>query len=317
MRIGLPPTRASRTSLGLCAVSLIGLLASSLFAPSCSDDSPATATTTGGNPLLGPGEVCFTPQASHVRIRVEPSSIVVPPCATGPGDPTCVGRIVKVIVDPDFCVRTPVTFLSQDQTIVPADNTSYVELHLPTIPVRVVGGTKTGSTTVTVSVPRGDGTDATATLNVEVAEPKPIACSGGPVSGMVTGGGSVRGKDGLAGASISLPKGADAPNSNSFLWSVEPFNADVSCGSAATPDGYIALGPPITFGPTDKVFNREVPVSIPINPALMPQAARQRHIRLAYSGPAFSKPRTIPVADPRVEKVDGQWAVTFKAPRLG
>ena len=319
MRIGLSFTykKAGRASLGLGALSLLGLIAGSLAAPSCSDDSATATTTTGGNPLLGPGGICFTPDPSHVRVRVEPSSIVVPPCPNGPSDPACVKRSIKVIVDPDVCVRTPVHFLSKDQAIAPADNTSYVELNLPTIPALVVGGTKTGSTTITVSVPKGDGTDATATLDVEVVDPKPLECSGSPATGMLAGGKSVRGAGGLTGASISLPEGADAPNSNSYLWSVAPFNADVSCGSATAPEGYIALGPAITFGPTDKVFSREVPLSVPINPALMPQAARLRHLRLAYSGPAFSKPRTIPVADARVEKVDGQWAVTFKAPRLG
>ncbi|NUQ76860.1 MAG: hypothetical protein HUU21_25275 [Polyangiaceae bacterium] len=313
MRIGL---HHGKVSLGLCA--LFGLLTSSLFAPSCSDNDATSATTTGGGPVLSPGEVCFTPPPQHVRIRVEPSSVVVPPCPGGLADPTCVGRMVKVVVDPDFCVRTPVSFLSQDQEIAPADTSSYVELDLPTIPVQIFGGTKTGSTMIQVSVPRGDGTDASTMLKVEVAEPKPLTCSGAPVTGTLAGGQSLRGKDGLTGASISLPEGAGAPNSNSFLWSVAPFDAEVKCGeSDLTPDGYIALGPSITFGPADKVFNREVPVSIPINPVLMPQAARQRHVRLMYSGPAFSKPRTIPVADPRIEKVDGQWAVTFKAPRLG
>jgi hypothetical protein len=92
---------------------------------------------------------------------------------------------------------------------------------------------------------------------------------------------------------------------------------EISCGAGAPPDDHIALGPAVMFGPTDKALNREVPISIPLNPALLPEKARYRHLRVAYSGPAFKEPRPIPVADPRVEKVDGQWAVTFKAPRLG
>src|SRR6185369_1601067 len=73
----------------------------------------------------------------------------------------------------------------------------------------------------------------------------------------------------------------------------------------------------ITFGPEGKAFNRELPMSIPVNPAIMPEKARLRHVRVAYSGPGFKAARTIPVADPRLDLVDGQWALTFKAPRLG
>lgn len=318
MRIGLTHSKAGRASLGLCALSLLGLITGSLVAPSCSDNDNQAAGSGGSGPALGPGEVCMTPQPSQVRVRVEPSSIVLPPCATDPSDPKCVGRLVRVIVDPDFCEPTPVHFESDNPDVVPASNTSFVKLGTPSVPARVVGGPTTGSTVITISVPKGDGTDALALLNVEVTDAKLPACADGDTaSGMLAGGKTVLGTGGLKGASIGLPPGADKPNTNSFIWSVQPFNAEISCGGAMALDGYVALGPAVTFGPEDKVFNREIPVSVPINPALMPEPARLKHLRLAYSGPAFSKPRTIAVADARVEKVDGQWAVTFKAPRLG
>src|SRR5688500_17409288 len=109
MRIGLTHSKAGRASLGLCALSLLGLIAGSLVAPSCSDDGVQSATT-GAGPVLGPGEVCTTPQASQIRVRVEPSSIVLPPCPTNPADPACVGRLIKVVVDPDVCAPTQVRF---------------------------------------------------------------------------------------------------------------------------------------------------------------------------------------------------------------
>ena len=64
-------------------------------------------------------------------------------------------------------------------------------------------------------------------------------------------------------------------------------------------------------------FQRDVPLSIPLNPALMPEKARYRHLRVAYSGPAFKAPRTVVVTDPHAEQIDGKWALTFKASRLG
>src|SRR5262249_14363764 len=122
---------------------------------------------------------------------------------------------------------------------------------------------------------------------------------------------------GLAGASIGLPEGADKPNAGSFLWSVAAFDAQLACAKDVVPTGYVALGPAITFGPEAQRFPRELPLSIPIDPARLPEPARWRHLRVAYSGPAFNKPRTVPIADPRVDKVGGIWALTFKAPRLG
>ncbi len=122
----------------------------------------------------------------------------------------------------------------------------------------------------------------------------------------------------LGGASISLPTGASDPNQGSFLWGVPPFPATIACGAKdIVPSGYNKIGPAITFGPVTQTFQREVPLSVPINPGMIPSTARLRHVRLAYSGPSFLAPRTVPVADVRLEQVNGAWALTFKAPRLG
>ncbi len=128
----------------------------------------------------------------------------------------------------------------------------------------------------------------------------------------------------LGAASISLPPGAANPDQGSFLWGVPPFAASITCAGDLTPKlpgGYVPLGPAVTFGPASTVLPREIPMSVPINPALMPSTAFLRHVRVAYSGPGFKAPRVIPVADLHITQVgDGagaQWALTFKAPRLG
>ena len=302
----------TRTTLGF---GLLGLVLASSGLQSCNVDD--TSQSSGGNtptPLAN-GEVCVPSVPEQVKIRLEPSSIVLPPC-TGSID-SCVTRTVHARVEPDMCTRVPVKIASADPEIIPAVGESYVELHLPSVPLTLGGGTKTGKTTVKVSVPRGDGTDAEATLDVEVADAKLATCNETPIGGNLEGGGSVRGTGTLTGATIALPEGAKNPNSGSFLWGVPAFQADIQCGQNADLPEHIALGPAITFGPTDKVFQREIPISIPINPALMPSNGRLRHLKIVYSGPAFKTPRAIPVADPRIEKIDDQWAVTFKAPRLG
>lgn len=302
----------TRTTLGF---GLLGLVLASSGLQSCNVDDTSQSSSGNTPTPLANGEVCVPSVPEQVKIRLEPSSIVLPPC-TGSID-SCVTRTVHARVEPDMCTRVPVKIASADPEIIPAVGESYVELHLPSVPLTLGGGTKTGKTTVKVSVPRGDGTDAEATLDVEVTDAKLATCNETPIGGNLEGGGSVRGTGTLTGATIALPEGAKNPNSGSFLWGVPAFQADIQCGQNADLPEHIALGPAITFGPTDKVFQREIPISIPINPALMPSNGRLRHLKIVYSGPAFKTPRAIPVADPRIEKIDDQWAVTFKAPRLG
>lgn len=308
------PRRLGRAARTVAAAALVAPV---LAAPACSSlvDDPAPVDTTPEEPLA-PGEICTTPAPDQVRVRFEPSFVAVAPCKDASGV-TCPTRAVNVVVDPDFCAKTAVRFKSSDGAIAPAPGDAAVTLRAPVVPLRIRGGETAGSATIEVLVPKGDGTDATATLTVDVIQPDALECAGTASTPLLGGGDSLRGAGKLAGATISLPEGADKQSEGSFLWGVQPFAADIACGEDAGLEGYVALGPAITFGPAGKVFQREVPLSVPVNPALLPDEGRWRHLRLAYSGPGFSAPRTIPVADPRVEKVDGQWAVTFKAPRLG
>ena len=54
---------------------------------------------------------------------------------------------------------------------------------------------------------------------------------------MLNAGSSVTASGTLSGAGITLPAGADAPNSGSFLWSVAPFAADIRCAADIVPSG--------------------------------------------------------------------------------
>jgi hypothetical protein len=261
--------------------------------------------------------MCTKPDPTLVQVRVEPAQVFLTPCAAGASD--CATRRVNVIVDPDVCSSVPVSFASSNEKVTPTPAAGAVDLYKASVALDVKAGAEAGSATIKVSVPRGDGQAATATIAVEVLDPTVPACAAGDTVSIdkLAGGGALVGKGGLAAASISLPQGADTPNHGSFLWGVEPFATSISCGDAAPPTGFSALGPAVTFGPLDKRFQREVPLSIPVNPALLPPKARLRHVRVAFSSPAFKAPRVVPVADPHLEKVGDQWALTFKAPRLG
>ncbi|MEP7123928.1 MAG: hypothetical protein ABJE95_23570 [Byssovorax sp.] len=347
------PFRSRRAALlGAACVA-----ATAFVGPSCATVTPTGTGGTGGGggspTMLSPGEVCTPPKASDVRLRIEPATVFVPTCAAGA---VCVTRPVRVTADPDLCpsmntkdaadldvpVPAAITVTTLDGDVVPAPAGGSVGLHEPTLTLSVKGGTKAGTTTLLAHLPTtpkgSDGartkSEITLPFTVTTLDATPITCAGAaddvpltllapdvaPVlqgSAYTSGDRRILAKGKLAGASIGLQERADAPNANSFLWHVDPFKASIACSVDLTPPGYVALGPAITFGPETKLFNREIPFSVPINPALLPEKAFLRHVRVVYSGPAFKKPRTITVADPRIEKIGGAWAFQFKAPRLG
>jgi hypothetical protein len=316
----LAPASKSVRSLKLGAPALLGLLALALTSPSCSsDDTTPHAAGKPSPPVVPAGEICDPADPSLLSVRFQPSSLVLAACS----DDACAPRKVRVIVDPDICKPRTLSFASSDAAVIAAPASASVTLHKGSVEVDVQAK-QAGKSTLTVTLPRADdgdpdpgGEPVTATLDVEVLEPVLAKCSGTAAKAGLGGGDELRGTGGLAGASIGLPAGAAKANENAFLWHVDPFDASLACGDDMTPDGYIALGPAVTFGPATLVLNREIPLSVPVNPALMPNEARARHIKVAYSGPRFHKPRMVPVADPRLEKIDGQWVFTFKAPMLG
>ncbi|MCC6528014.1 MAG: hypothetical protein IT373_35535 [Polyangiaceae bacterium] len=286
---------------------LLGLVAATGALGGCTVTTEPEPTPPAGIPA---GEVCVTPGTATVRVRFEPSFV-----AMAPG----VRRQVEVVVDPDFCTDTALSFESDATDVVASPAQAVVSYGKPRIAFEVEGGAL-GDAIVTARVPRGDGTDAEATLAVHVLDDAPPACAAAddvPPTALAAGA-SVVAAGSLAGAGISLPAGSDKPNGGSFLWSVTPFAASLACAADLDIPGYLALGPAVTFGPEALHFKRDVPMSVPLNPARLPEAARWRHMRMAYRGPAFAAPRTVTVTDARVEQdAGGAWRVSFKAPRLG
>ncbi len=260
-------------------------------------------------PELGPGELCFAPAPTIVRLRFEPRVLVLAPGQT---------RDVRVIADPDFCVPTTIGFSGSDAAVVDEPLDAIVDYGAPSVAFTLTGK-GVGESAIVAESPRGDGTNATATLTVEVIEPALASCDPADdvAPTLLEGGGTVAGAGTLSGASVHMPKGADAPNGGSFVWSVTPFEASVACAESIVPEGHLALGPAVTFGPSDARFQRELPLRVPVNPARMPDAARFRHVRVAHQSPSAPSPRIIPVTNPRFAKVDGRWTLELAAPRLG
>lgn len=263
-----------------------------------------------------------------MTVRASPSTVFVAPGKS---------RTVTLTLEPDFCARTPVSLSLAGSaatlgaiggaiptTATGTTATGKVDLTHPSISVEIKGGSP-GSTSLAVSITLPSG-NVNATVPVEVVDPAIPSCTG-TVSGKVTAGGRVGGDTAVLGASVGLQANADKPAQATeqgftydtpVVWAQQPFDASVSCASAGiVPSGYAALGPAITFGPETSVFPREVPLAIPINGSAFPDKGRLRHLRVAYSGPAFKAPRTVPIADPKIEKTDGGWVLKFLAPRLG
>ncbi|MBL8741275.1 MAG: hypothetical protein JNK04_09280, partial [Myxococcales bacterium] len=263
-----------RLKTGLVALGVGAFVALPL---ACGDDSP-TDDGPPSKPVLLPGDICSAPAPNLVKARFSPSQVFVPACAAS--DASCVSRKVRVIIEPDVCDQTPVSFESSDPAALPAPDASSVTLYQNEIEIDVHGSPSPGRYSITAKVAKGDGTDASGTLDVVVLDDKVPTCSGTANDGDFREDEILAGDGELLGASIALPKGANQPNSGSYLWSVEPFAATLECGDLDMPDGHIPLGPAITFGPEDLSFPREVQMTVPVNPALVPAKGRFRHVRM-------------------------------------
>lgn len=291
------------------------LLVQALATAGCDPVEPELPTGPT-EPTIPTGEVCLEPAPSFVAVRFEPSFVVLAPGQR---------RQVRVVVDPDFCTTQKLSFTNSKPEVIATPESASVRYGEPWVELTAEGLAE-GESTITVTIPKGDGTDATGTLDVQVRPATPLTCDAKDDVGaaLLEPGkttaepGRVSGKGTLANASLFMSKGADAPNTGSFLWSVAPYEASIACAKDITPSGYRALGPAVTFGPVDKTFPRDMAMELPLNPALLPETARWRHVEVAYSGPRFKKPRVVAVTNLRpYKKADGSWSLGFAAPRLG
>lgn len=284
-------------------------LSGAVLAASCTDGEEGTTGTTKPTvPKPAPGEICeWPPTPEYVALQVQPSFTVLAPGQT---------RELDLIVEPDVCVPTKLTFESSDPSVVAPPPPQLLYFSKAKARVQVIGG-GVGQATLTAHFPRGDGTDVTLEIPVEVMTTDIPTCSGSG-AGKLDDGKTVKGSGGLAGASIGLQVGATQPNSGSTLWSdIKPFDVTIACAKDQAPAGYTALGPAVSFGPVGTRLQREIPFSVPMNPAVMPDAATLRHVTVSYTGPRAKKPRAIPIANPRIVRTGAGYSLEFLAPWLG
>ncbi len=263
----------------------VGLIGTAAFG--CGDDGG------GGTADAGGGGACPAPDLTWSMADV--------------GATAGVTRTVHLELARDYCAEATIELSVGDAAVasVPAQAVFPEDSTRVPVPIAAVDA---GTTTVTATWNVG-GATRTADLTVHVTgdELPPCSATG---SGTLAPGGSVSTADG---AEIALPEEA----AHDDQYHVDSFEASIACAADQVPDGFRALGPAVAFGPTHQRFMRDVPMTIPIRLALLPEGANTGHVELSYTGPGVSEPRPVAVA---FDQLDGDWGLaklTFEAPRLG
>ena len=176
-----------------------------------------------------------------------------------------------------------------------------------------ITGRSEGAVTLTAVATSPDGQRVEAELEVVVTAPTLPECEG-RVTGETGPGGSIEISDGpLHGARLAIPEGAARDDE----FHVDAFDAEITCGEPIVPEGYLALGPPVSItGDGGHRFPRELDLAVPIRLSLLPSRAHRGHVEVAYRGPSVSA-RIVPIADPAFEGSPGDGTLRFRAPRLG
>ena len=298
----------SRCAFAALVVSVAGFAA-------CSDDAISTIAPTS----LPAGEICEADNRPELKLSFDPPNIVVAPGHERP---------VRLTVEPDICGKGEAFFVSGDTNVAEAPKTATFDLRHATYDFRV-RGMATGKTTIKATMgsvdPNGKPYTVDLELPVDVRDPAPPICATGEVTtGTIGGGSPVLSATGtLAGTQFSVPPAAFA---RADEFSIPAFPASIACADdlvAQFPSANLTrLGPAVAFTAKaplsmSKALRREVEVTMPINPAAFPTAARLRHLVVLYQGPRVKLPRPIPIASPRIEPSGAGYVLKFSTSWLG
>jgi S-formylglutathione hydrolase FrmB len=254
-------------------------------------DASVEASTSDGSSCT------FLPQGLEIYSNI-PTSVVGTP------------REAEVRLNIDFCEALTLELTSSNPTVatVPTSATIAYRSANQSFEITPVG---VGTTTITAHVVR-NGMPFDATLEFAVTADAIPACAGSATGNIAPGASiAVTGAVSLAGASISIPTGATRDDH----YHVDAFDTTIGCGTDQIPEGYRALGPAVTFGPSTWRTYREIALELPINLALLPENAGLQHVEIAYSSTTAQTPRVVPFAT-HVYNSDKS-LLRFQTPRLG
>ena len=284
---------------------------------SCSDDQviPNVAEA----PTLAKGELCDKTNRPELKLTFDPPNVVV-----GPGQT----RNVKLTVEPDLCDPTSARISTANAAIAAAPSDPNFDLRHATYDFVVTGG-GLGETSIHAEMTGKDANDkdyvSSIELPVEVRDAAAPTCAASDLAEgtLAAGSTSLAGKGALAKAVVSSNPNAFARTDE---FSLPSFPVSVGCGTDLVSRFASAklrkLGPAVSFVSKPPVsmghsLRREVDVSIPVNPAVFPTAARLRHLVVLYTGAKVKDPRPVSVSSPRIEKDGDQWVLRFSTPWFG
>jgi hypothetical protein len=320
-RVRTPPS-ASASSRALRALIFLPVLGLA----SCGSDSTTSPAPLG--PPVDPGEVCDATNTTPLKLVFDPPTVVVAPGQTRP---------VRVTIEPDACLGIDTTFTVDNAAVVAAPAKGTFDLRHATYDFTVTGGAS-GSAVIAAHAARTVATaesTADAKLTVEVQDPAIVACGASDKTPAANAGAEVtlsagtpaaKGQAHLANASVSVVTTAFARDD---VFVMPAVKTSVACSStdlatvfSSTGGKVRAVSPPVTFTADaaflQKPLRREIDFQIPVNPAAFPSAARMRHLVMLFTNPLRAKdPRPVPIANPKIEKVNGEYVLKFSAPWFG
>lgn len=214
----------------------------------------------------------------------------------------------------DACTALDITFAASAPGI--ATTPTAVTIPLGESRARIdVTGVAVGTITLTATATDADGSTQTAEIEVAVTAPERPSCDGSASGTVTAGAAAVEVTSGLLdGSLVSLPAGA----ARADRYHVDGFSVAIGCDADQIPDGYVALGPAVSFDAGDTYrFQRELGLAIPIQLSLLPSQAHRGHVEVSYTGPGVTEPRVVGITSPVFVGSAGGGVMRFEAPRLG
>jgi hypothetical protein len=246
------------------------------------------------------GDAACVPNPAYIH-SFNPSPLYVRAGATVPVQ-------LRLRADPRLCPMNFEVTTADANIAQPRSRTATMPLNTGAIDIAVTAGMTPGRTRLVVR--QTDAVTPAGMADVEVIVTPttvPTCTAGTTATGMLRPGARVGGAAGspLAAASISAPMTATV---------IPATPVTVGCAADQVPMGFNAIGPAVSFGPSMQKFAREIPVTLPVNPGLVPPRY-ELQVEVSYTAPGLRTARVVPVANLRFLP-DGT-GITFDTPRMG
>lgn len=210
--------------------------------------------------------------------------------------------------DPRLCPMSFAVSTTDPSVARPSSDALSIPLNTGAGDITVIAGMAPGRTKLRVRQTDAVVSPGEAEVDVVVLPAERPSCPmGTSASGTLRAGARVAGAAGspLERASIAAPATATT---------IPATPVTVACAEDQAPTGFEPIGPAVSFGPSMRKFARELPVTLPVNPALV-RPRYELQVEVSYTAPGLRTARVVPVANLRFLP-DGA-GITFDTPRMG